>query len=62
MKIKYFEFIIEKNEIFFVVVNVVEKYKNLSIFLILFVLKNILLCWEKDLKVLEDVIVIVWKL
>lgn len=62
VKIKHLELIIEKKETFLAVANVVEKYKNSSIPLTSSALKNILLCREKDLKVLEDVIATVRKL
>lgn len=62
VKIKHLELIIEKNETFLAVANVVEKYKNSSIPLTSSALKNTLLCREKDLKVLEDVIATVRKL
>lgn len=62
VKIKLLELIIGKKETFLAVANVVERYKNSSILLTSSALKNTLLCREKDLKVLEDIIATVRKL
>lgn len=62
VEIEMLEFITTKKDTFLAVAQVFEKYKETSLPLTSSALKNIVLCREKDLKRLQEVITTVQKL
>lgn len=62
IKIEMLELIISKKDTFLAVAQVFEKYKDTSLPLTSSALENIVLCREKDLKRLQEVITTVQKL